>query len=146
VKGTKTEIAPGVWRLRVYAGRHENDTPIQLSKTVRAPGSSPKMGAGTRLADRELAQLIAKVDGGRVGSGSKTLGELLDQWIAHCAAIGRSPTTLKKYKQIVEAVVRPELGKVRLSVLSARHLDRLYTKLTTKGNKATTVRRVHCPH
>jgi len=62
---------------RLRAGRRANGTPIQLSKTIRAPGASPKPGAGTRLADRELAKLIAKVDGGRVGSGSKTLGELL---------------------------------------------------------------------
>lgn len=64
MKGTKTEIAPGVWRLRVYASRHANGTPIQLSKTVRAPDKAPKAGAGTRLADRELAKLIAKVDSG----------------------------------------------------------------------------------
>ena len=143
MKGTKTEIAPGVWRLRVYAGRHANGTPMQLSKTVRAPGNAPKPGAGTRIADRELAKLIAKVDRGAVGSGSRTVGNLVDEWLRHCESIGRSPTTLKKYRQITEAVVRPELGNVRLSVLSARHLDRLYAKLTERGNKATTVRRVH---
>jgi len=127
----------------VYAGRHANGTPIQLAKTVRAPGQAPKPGAGTRLADRELAKLIAKVDRGAVGSGSKTVGGLVDEWLRHCESLGRSPTTLKKYRQITEAVVRPELGNVRLSVLSARHLDRLYAKLTKRGNAATTVRRVH---
>ena len=37
----------------------------------------------------------------------------------------------------------PELGRIKLSKLTARDLDRLYAKLTAKGNKATTVRRVH---
>ena len=50
---------------------------------------------------------------------------------------------MKKYRQIVAAVVRPELGNVRLSKLTAGHLDKLYAKLTEKGNKATTIRRVH---
>jgi hypothetical protein len=141
VKGTKTEIAPGVWRLRVYGGRHANGTPIQLPKTVRAPGPC----AGTRLADRELAKLIAKVDRGAVGSGSRAVDNLIDEWLRYYESIGRSPTTLKGYRQIVEVVVRPELGSVRPSVLSARHLDRLYAKRTARGNKATTIRWLHAP-
>jgi integrase len=50
---------------------------------------------------------------------------------------------MRKYRSIAETVVRPELGRVRLSKLTAGHLDRLYAKLTAKGNEPTTVRRVH---
>jgi integrase len=50
---------------------------------------------------------------------------------------------MKKDRQIVAAVVRPELGNVRLSKLTAGHLDKLYAKVTQKGNRATTIRRVH---
>jgi len=71
------------------------------------------------------------------------VADLIDRWLAHCDSIGRSPTTMRKYRSIAETVVKPELGKVRLSKLTARDLDRLYAKLTAKGNKATTVRRVH---
>jgi integrase len=141
VQGTKTEIRPGVWRLRVYAGRRANGTPIQLSKTVRGPEEKP--GSGTRLADRELAKMVAKVASGNAVTGAATMGDLLDRWLTHSDSLGRSPTTMRKYRQIVEAVVRPELGRLRLTKLTAADLDRLYAKLTAKGNKATTVRRVH---
>lgn len=141
MQGTKAEIGRGVWRLRVYAGRRANGTPIQLSKTVHGPEAKP--GSGTRLADRELAKMVAKVASGSGVTGAATVSDLLDRWLDHCDSLGRSPTTMRKYRQIAEAVVRPELGKIRLTKLTAADLDRLYAKLTAKGNKATTVRRVH---
>ena len=140
VKGTKTETSPGVWRLRVYAGRRASGSPIQLTKTVRGPDSKP--GSGTRLADRELANMIAGVSKGNTATGTETFGGLLASWLDHIEA-DRSPTTMRKYRDIADRVVVPELGRIKLKALTARNLDTLYAKLTAKGNKATTVRRVH---
>jgi hypothetical protein len=33
MKGSMAEVRPGVWRLRVYAGRRANGTPVQIRKT-----------------------------------------------------------------------------------------------------------------
>jgi integrase len=139
--GTKTQIAPGVWRLRVFVGRNAKGHPIQRSKTIRVDGTGPN--AGVRKANEELAKMVADVARGNRASGTETVGELLDRFLDHSASLGRSPTTLRKYHQIADAVVRPELGRIKLSKLSAQDLDRLYGALTAKGNKATTVRRVH---
>lgn len=98
---------------------------------------------GSRIADRELAKLVTAATEGRLSVGNESVGQLLDQWLDHCDSLGRSPTTMRKYRHIADTVVRAELGHVKLSKLTARHLDRLYAKLTAKGNKATTVRRVH---
>jgi integrase len=141
VKGTKTEIRPGVWRVRVYAGRRANGSVVQITKTVHGPEAKP--GSGSRLADRELAAMVAKVSKGGTATGTETVGDLLDRWLDHCDSLGRSPTTMMKYRWIVEKTVRPELGRIRLTRLTAGELDRLYAKLTAKGNKPTTVRRVH---
>lgn len=143
MNGTKTEIAPGVWRLRVYVGRNANGSPVQRSKTVRAPGKNPKPNAGTRVADVELAKMVAEAAKGNRATGTETVGELLAQFLEHAKARDRSPTTIRKYESIVKNVLRPELGKIKLGKLTARDLDRLYAKLTAKGNKGTTVRRVH---
>jgi integrase len=142
VRGTKTEVNPVVWRLRVYAGRRANGTPIQITKMVRARDKNPRPGAGSRLADSELAKMVAKVAQGDTATGTKTVGELLNEWLAHCETLGRSPTTMREYNRLTEKTVRPEIGHLRLSKLTSRDLDRLYAKLTAKGNKATTVRRV----
>jgi hypothetical protein len=127
--------------LRVYAGRRANGTPIQISKLVHAPERKP--GAGALLADRELAKLVSEVATGKISAGKETVGALLDLWLNHCESIGHSPTTMRKYHQLADAVVRPELGKVRLSKLTARQLDSPYSKLTARGNKPLTVWRLH---
>lgn len=143
MNGTKTEVAPGVWRLRVYVGRNANGSPIQRAKTIHAPDPNPKPGAGTRLADRELAKMIAAASRGRDATGKETVAILLDRFLEHADALGRSPTTVREYRRIAKKVLVPELGKIRLDRLTALDLDRLYARLTAKGNKPTTVRRVH---
>jgi len=105
VRRSKKEISPGVWKLRVYAGRRPNGTPIQITKTVHATERKP--GAGARLADRELAKLVSDVAGGKVSAGRETVGTLLDLWLNHCESTGHFPTTMRKYGQLAEAVVRP---------------------------------------
>ena len=141
MKGTKTEIRPGVWRLRVYVGRRPNGSPIQLTKTLDLGGG--RSGGGSRTADRELAKMVADVERGTVVLGSASFSELLERWLELCESLGRSPTTLREYRRIADTVVIPELGSIRLSRLTASHLDALYAKLTAKGNKPATVRRVH---
>ncbi|MGH9918095.1 MAG: tyrosine-type recombinase/integrase, partial [Nitrososphaerales archaeon] len=57
--------------------------------------------------------------------------------------LGRSPTTMREYRRIVDKIVNPELGRMKLSKLSARHLDSLYAKLIARGLKPISVRHVH---
>ncbi len=141
MKGTKTEVAPGVWRLRVYVGRNANGSPIQRSKTIRAP--ERKLGAGTRLADRELAKMIADAGQGNAATGAETVGQLLSRFLEHGESLGRSPTTLREHRRTIETTLRPELGRIKLAKLTAADLDRLYAKLTARGLKATSVHRIH---
>ena len=105
-----------------------------------------KKGAPVRVsafARAELAKLKSDVAKGTTRSGTETVGDLLDRWLAHCESKGLSPTTMRVYRSNAETIVRPELGRVRLSKLTAGHLDRLYAKLTARGLSPTTVRRVH---
>jgi integrase len=144
VNGTKTEVAPGVWRLRVYVGRNAKGFPVQRSKTIRVGGANPKPGAGVRLADRELANMIAEANRGGTATGAETVSDLLEQFLEHAETVRhRSATTLREYRRITDKVITPELGKIRLAKLTARDLDLLYGRLSKRGNKATTVRRVH---
>jgi integrase len=124
-------------------GRNAKGFPIQHSKTIHVEGKNPKPGAGTRVADRELANMIAEANKGNTARGTETVGDLLDLFLEHTKSTDRSPNTLRGYRQIAETIVRPELGKIRLSRLTARDLDRLYAKLRAKGNAPMTVRHVH---
>jgi hypothetical protein len=71
-KGAMKERSPGVWWLRVYAGRNDKGNPVQVSKTVHG---------GVRIAREEMAKLVAQVaERGAPLSGETTLGELLERW------------------------------------------------------------------
>jgi hypothetical protein len=123
MRGSKTEVSPGVWRLRVFTGqRRANGSPILLSKTVRAPERKP--GAGARLADRELAKMVAAAEQGNVRTGTTTVAQLFDERLAHRESIGRSHTTVREYRRIAGKIIGPELGHIRLSKLMSRHLVR----------------------
>ena len=77
------------------------------------PGNNPKPGAGVRLADSELAKMIAETSKGRTATGGETVSDLLDQWLERLASRGRSPTTLREYHRLADKIVRPELGRVK---------------------------------
>jgi hypothetical protein len=58
MRGSKVEIAPGVWRLRVFVGKRANGSPFFRSKTAKTGDGKP--GSGSRAADRELAKLVTE--------------------------------------------------------------------------------------
>jgi integrase len=135
VRGTKRKKKDGVWEVRVYLGRDPvTGNPRQLSKTVR--GSA-------RDADDVLRDLIAKHGGASSDGVGATFGQLLDLWLEECERLDRSPTTIRNYKSQIEKGIRPALGKVKLSRLSAKNLDELYGAMKEDGRSAKTIRNNH---
>jgi len=95
------------------------------------------------MAEKELAKMVTDVAAGRLTAHTTTVAQLLERWLTHLESLGRSPTTMRKYRDIAGRTVIPAIGSVRLDKLTASQLDALYASLTAKGNKPTTVRRVH---
>ena len=65
---TLRERAPGVWEVRVFAGRDATGRPRQVSRTVRG---------GRRAAEKAAAALIADTPG---PEGKRSVAELLTLW------------------------------------------------------------------
>lgn len=133
-RGTKTEIRPGVWRLRAVAGYDPaTGTPRQLSRTVRG---------GARLADKELARFVAEVEAGEVPMGAdQTLAAFLDSWLAFVEH-QRSPTTIRGYRDKVRRW-KAALGAKKVSKLTAQDLDRTYARWIEEGAAPATVQHCH---
>jgi integrase len=72
-----------------------------------------------------------------------TFGQLLDQWLEECERLDLSPTTLRNYESSVRTSIRPRLGQVPLSTLSAKHLDTLYGAMKAAGKSPKTIRNHH---
>jgi len=62
--------------------------------------------------------MVAKVANGNVSTGSETVEELLHAWLDHIGP-NCSPTTIRKYRDLADRIVIPELGTVRLKALTA---------------------------
>lgn len=132
--GQKKEIRPGVWKLRVSAGKDlATGKYIYIAKTVHG---------GPRLADQELARLVAKVKTERASS-SITVSRLLDEWFASPATRNLAPSTIQGYTNLTNKYIRPALGSIKVEDLTARHLDALYDKMLTSGLSTSRIRHCH---
>ena len=135
MRGSKRKKRDGVWEVRVFLGRDPATGQIRhLSKTVHGSG---------RDADDVLRDLLAKYGGGAADGVGATVGQLLDLWLEECERLDRSPTTIRNYRSEIEKTIRPALGKMKLTKLSARHLDELYGAMKDSGASPKTIRNHH---
>ncbi len=133
--GTMRQRQPGVWELRVRLGRDPlTGKHRQMSRTFR----------GTeRQASKALARLMTNSPEGSYVGGNKTVKDLLDRWIEHLEARGRTPKTIDGYRSIARARLEPALGTIKLRQLTAFQLDDLYLSLLDSGLSPVYVRHCH---
>lgn len=133
MRGTKLERSPGVWRLRVYLGDDPvTGNPRQASRTFR----------GTKKqADTALAEFVQEASRGLFVTDTSTVAEFLDRWLEHISS-DRSPTTIRDYRGKAKKI-NNKLGPIRLSKLTAQHLDRAYREWLQEGLNPTTVHHLH---
>lgn len=89
-------------------------------------------------ADDALRALVEKYRHGRPDGIDATFGDLLDRWLEECKRVGLSLTTMLNYRSRIEHTIRPALGKIQLTRLTARHLDDLYGQLDDEGRAPKT--------
>lgn len=134
MRGSKRQLRPGVWELRVYRGKDPlTHKDRYQSKTVYGTA---------RVADQELRKLCSQVR--PAGHDDRvTFGQVLDLMIDECVRLHRSPTTITNYRAAIDRSIRPALGSMRLSKLDARVLDQLYGRFEESGMSAKTIRNHH---
>lgn len=77
-----------------------------------------------REAEAHLAQIISAMQGGGWTPPTKMLvGDFLDQWLRDYAAGAVGPVTLRNYRDTIRVHLKPALGHVPLSVLSAQAIQ-----------------------
>jgi len=135
MRGGLREKSPGVWEVRVESGRDPvTGKRRQVSRTVR--GSK-------REAEKVLNALVSESDHGHHSGTSASFNELSDQWLA-LAENDLSPTTLRRYKNLLAKRILPALGDRSVQSIRTNDLDRLYLGLVNDvGLAPATVRQVH---
>ena len=134
--GTMRERSPGSWELTVSAG--VDPSTGRYARVIRTVQASTK-----RAAKAALRELEVEVAGGQIGLDDPTVTQLLERWMTHLEDIGRSPATLYNYRRYVDRELAPTIGALRLSKLTASHLDGLYSALRRRGLAPATIRQIH---
>jgi integrase len=147
--GSLKEVSTGHWKLRV----RDPATSRQVYKTFIA--------TGRREANRALADFAAEVRAGKFKPAraqkaeakalaqlpetpsERTLGQLLDEWLAHRQSLGLSPTTLRGYQRMAKRIQADPVAGTALSALEPFDLDALYGRLTAEGKGPRTVKHHH---
>ena len=109
VQGHIEHRGPDRWRIAIDLGSDPTGRRQRLSHTVHG---SRKDGEAERV------RLLHELGSGEyVASSQLTVGGYLTQWLAHAKA-NVAPQTYRRYRQIVENDLIPDLGRIRLADLT----------------------------
>lgn len=101
-------------------------------------------GSSVKDARAALAEHIAAVRAReRIASDPTTLAAWAPRWMAHLDTLGRSPNTLRGYRQQLDRVILPALGNRRLADIRPADIRDLCARLRTDGLAPASVRRIH---
>lgn len=115
--GNLRQRADGTWEARYTVGR-DPGTGKQIRKSV--------YGKTQKEARQKLAQAVAALDTGTYFEPSKiTLGQWMDTWLAEYTS-DKKYLTVKHYTAQVNTHIKPALGAVKLSALSAPQIQKFY--------------------
>ena len=135
MRGSARERKPGVWELRVELGRDAiTGRRRQLSRTFRG---------GKRDAETALNQLLADAGKGAFSGTDARVSDLLERWLDLSEA-DLSPTTLRRYRGLIDVHIAGALGDRPLHKIRTSDLDAFYLALVRQvGLAPATVRQVH---
>jgi len=135
MSGGLRQRSDGVWEIRFETGRDPvTGRRRQKSRSVR----------GTKgEAQKILNALVVEADAGAYLGTSTTFEQLCTQWLAQ-SGNDLSPTTLRRYKNLLSKRILPALGQRPVHSIRTMDLDQLYLGLTKQvGLAPATVRQVH---
>jgi integrase len=136
MRGSVRQKGPDRWQVRVSLGRDPDTGKYRyVQRDVRG---------GKREAQRFAAKLVTEVEQGEHRQTEQlTVEALLNRWMTHIEALGRSPSTLTRYRSAIEFNIKPRLGSTRLNKLTPVQIDAYYASLTKAGLNPLTVRKSH---
>jgi integrase len=89
----------------------------------------------------QLKQARAAVDSGLPAPDRReTVGKFLDGWLEHLAHTDRSSATVVNYTNVINYYVTPKIGRVKLTELAPRHVEKMQRDILADGKSARTAR------
>lgn len=125
------------WEARIVVGFHDDGRPIR--KMAVAATYDEAVAAMAALRERwETAGGAATELPHSVSAGSSiTLGAFLDEWLDGLPDSALSPVTAHQYRTMVDAYIRPHLGRRPLDKLTVRDVEKWLRHLRDHGRTKT---------
>ncbi len=131
--GHKKEVRPGVWKLRVSAGKDPvTGKYVYVSKTIHG---------GPRIADQELAKLVVSAE--TSAAPELTLNSVIEAFLALRERQGISAKTLDSYQTLWRNHISGRLGVQKIAKLRPGDLDHEYGVMAAQGVGVSTIEHVH---
>jgi integrase len=93
---------------------------------------------------KRVNAILAEVDAGTYFTASKqTISELMEEWIDRLRRRGLKESTIEAYTSQVNNHVKPQLGAIMLSKLSAEHIQKFYDRLQDEDYSPVFIRMLH---
>ena len=134
--GTIRKRSDGRWEARYTTGI-DPKTGKQIQKSA--------YGKTQKEVRQKLTEVTAEIDSGTYLEQTKdTVGEWLDTWLKTYALYSVKSYTYDAYERSCNIHIKPALGRIRLSALTAPQIQQFYNSLITeKGLSPKTVKNIH---
>ncbi len=134
--GTIRKRSDGRWEARYSLG-FDPKTGKQVQKSV--------YGVSQKEVRQKLAKITAEIDDGCYMEPAKeSVAEWLKVWLKTYVKPSVKPYTLNSYEGVCNRFLIPDIGRIKLSELSALQIQQMYNSLLTDhGLSAKTVKNVH---
>ena len=134
--GTIRKRSDGRWEARYTTGI-DPKTGKQIQKSV--------YGKTQKEVRQKLTEVTAEIDSGTYLEQTKdTVGEWLDTWLKTYALYSVKSYTYDAYERSCNIHIKPALGRIRLSALTAPQIQQFYNSLITeKELSPKTVKNIH---
>lgn len=134
--GTIRKRSDGRWEVRYTTGI-DPKTGKQIPKSV--------YGKTQKEVRQKLTEDTAEIDSGTYLEQTKdTVGEWLDTWLKTYALYSVKSYTYDAYERSCNIHIKPALGRIRLSALTAPQIQQFYNSLITeKELSPKTVKKIH---
>lgn len=135
MRGSLTKRYKNSWTFRFDVGK-DPATGARRQRTVSIKGNKKE-------AERQAARILSQHDEySPLKPNRISVGQFLDKWLIEYAIINLSPRTVSGYESIIRYHLKPELGKIRLTKLTAE-MVRAYYAMKIKTNSAQTIKHHH---
>ena len=124
------------WEARYTAGINPG-TGRQVQKSITGKTQSE--------VTKKVKAVLHSLDVGTYTEPNKmTIGEWLDLWLEEYSVMSCKPYTISSYRSYIDIRIKPAIGKIKLSGLSATKIQSFINDLTRKYNYSPkTVKNTH---